>query len=283
MKEVVTEPLMMELDNVHDAIRLIQKNERGRQGRYRMLLIVKTKREREQESAYFQKIKEGLVKERTKDQIENDAALLIQKRLKGILARKRIDDLRQEEMVFLGMSRKPKKEPIDRMKDKMKERKEIQSSYMEQYIDAKLDVKGEIIDMEEDEIREQMLKERRDWIQEQKAQKGGKPPDDVKGFYDRVIVEEKDDEGDDEGEDAGPKGKGKKEEPKKGKGKKGPAAGDDDDEEKQTVKLGTTEIVQKFDEFYEDYNGLWADRDESDNYMQRFDRGMAHSEMLPVV
>ena len=42
MKEIVTEPLMMELDNVHDAIRLIQKNERGRQGRYRFLLIVKT-------------------------------------------------------------------------------------------------------------------------------------------------------------------------------------------------------------------------------------------------
>ena len=30
IKEIVTEPLMMELDNVHDAIRLIQKNERGR-------------------------------------------------------------------------------------------------------------------------------------------------------------------------------------------------------------------------------------------------------------
>jgi len=44
MREVVTEPLMMELDNVHDAIRLIQKNERGRQGRYRMLLIVKTRK-----------------------------------------------------------------------------------------------------------------------------------------------------------------------------------------------------------------------------------------------
>jgi hypothetical protein len=30
MKEIVTEPLSMELDNVHDAIRLLQKNERGR-------------------------------------------------------------------------------------------------------------------------------------------------------------------------------------------------------------------------------------------------------------
>jgi hypothetical protein len=137
---------------------------------------------------------------------------------------------------------------------------------MSEYVDAKSDVKGEIVDMEEDEIREQMLKERRDWIQEQKAQKGGKPPDDVKGFYDRVIVEDKDDEGDDEGEDAAPKGKGKKEEAKKGKGKKAAVGGDDDGDDKQVVKIGPSEIVQKFDEFYEDYNGIWADKDESENY-----------------
>lgn len=174
------------------------------------------------------------MKERTKDQMENDAALLIQRRLKGILARRRIDDIRQQEMEFLGMSRKPKTDPIERMKKTMDERKQIQKSYMAEYQDAKGDVKGEIIDMEEDEIREQMLKERRDWIQDQKKQKGGKPPEDVKGFYDRVIEEKKDGEdgegGDDEPEDApGPKGKGKKEEPKKGKGKK--AAGGDDDED----------------------------------------------------
>ena len=54
------------------------------------------------------KIREGLIKEPNKDQQETDAALFIQRHLKGILARKRIDDLRQEEMVFLGMSRKPK-------------------------------------------------------------------------------------------------------------------------------------------------------------------------------
>jgi hypothetical protein len=36
---------------------------------------------------------------------------------------------------------------------------------MNEYMDAKVDVKQEIVDMEEDEIREQMLKERRDWIQ----------------------------------------------------------------------------------------------------------------------
>lgn len=49
------------------------------------------------------------------------------------------------------------------------------------------------------------------------------------------------------------------------------------------MKIGPTEIIQKFDEFYEDYNKVWANKDESDNYKQHFDRPMAHDEMLPVV
>jgi len=50
------------------------------------------------------------------------------------------------------------------MKKTMEERKEIRNTNMTAYVDAKSDVKQEIIDMEEDEIRETMLKERRDWI-----------------------------------------------------------------------------------------------------------------------
>ncbi len=71
----------------------------------------------------FQKIKEGLIKEKSKDEMENDATLIIQRRMKGILARKRIDEIRQEEMVFLGMSRKPRKDPINRAKKTLDERK----------------------------------------------------------------------------------------------------------------------------------------------------------------
>ena len=271
MKEVVTEPLSMEIDNVHDAIRLIQKNERGRQGRWRMLFIVNTKRQEEQEREMFQKIKEGLIKEKSKDEMENEATLVIQRRMRGIIARKRIDEIRQEEMVFLGMSRKPRVDPINRAKKTMDERKQIQKSYMSEYLDAKNEVKGEIYEMEEDEIREGMLKERREWIQEVKATKGGKPPEDVKGFYERVKEEDKDGEGDDEGGEGGgaaeeAKGKGKKEEPKKGKGKKAAAGGDDDEDDKQVIKIGPSEVVQKFDEFYEDYNLIWSNKDEADNY-----------------
>lgn len=102
-----------------------------------MLLILKTKRQEELDRETFQKIKDGVMKERSKEQMENDAALLIQRRIKGILARKRIDEIRQEEMVFLGMSRKPRTEPISKMKQTMVERKQIQKSYMDEYVDAK--------------------------------------------------------------------------------------------------------------------------------------------------
>ncbi len=67
----------MEIDNVHDAIRLIQKNERGRQGRWRMLFIVNTKRQEDQEREMFLKIKEGLIKEKSKDEMENESTLVI--------------------------------------------------------------------------------------------------------------------------------------------------------------------------------------------------------------
>jgi hypothetical protein len=39
-------------------------------------------------------LKDGIVLGKNEDEKENEATLLIQKRLKGVLARKRIDDLR---------------------------------------------------------------------------------------------------------------------------------------------------------------------------------------------
>lgn len=41
--------------------------------------------------------------------------------------------------------------------------------------------------------------------------------------------------------------------------------------------------MQKFDEFYKDYNETWADRDETENYDQSYDRDMARKEVLPLV
>lgn len=132
-----------------------------------------------------------------------------------------------------------------------------------------------------------MLKDRRDWIQEYKALHANKPPTDLKEFYERfntetpLSPEEEELKKLQDEEDAKNKKKKKKEE-KKEKGKKKKKKGDgDDDEKKQVVKIGPSEVVQKFDEFYEDYNDVWANRDETENYQQQFDNDMAKDEVMP--
>ena len=117
---------------------------------------------------------------------------------------------------------------------------------------------------------EGMRKDRRDWITEQKEKNNNKIPDDIKGFHDRHKVEDalspEDEEAKKAEEEAGGK-KGKKEAKKeKGKKKKGKKGGGGDDGDAPIIKIGTSEIVQKFDESYDAYNDVWVSRDETDNY-----------------
>ena len=53
---------------------------------------------------------------------------------------------------------------------------------------------------------------------------------------------------------------GKKDAKGKGKGK-----GKGEEEKVATVEVGPTEVVSKFDAFYEDYENVWAKRDETAN------------------
>jgi hypothetical protein len=72
------------------------------------MLILKNLKQKKQENERNRLIREGLLKQPTTEELEHEASLFIQRRLRGILARKRIEEMRQEEMVFLGMARKPK-------------------------------------------------------------------------------------------------------------------------------------------------------------------------------
>ena len=65
----------------------------------------------------MREIKEGKIGDPQKgDNTENESCCFIQRRIRGILARKYVDRLREEEMEFLGMSRK-KKTPTELMND----------------------------------------------------------------------------------------------------------------------------------------------------------------------
>jgi hypothetical protein len=86
-------------------------------------------------------------------------------------------------MVFLGMQRKPKTEkelendnPVQEMKDTNEHRKQLQEDHMITFDFAKQELEDDIEDIEGVDIMENMLNERREWIQEQKAQTNGKVP-----------------------------------------------------------------------------------------------------------
>lgn len=120
-----------------------------------------------------------------------------------------------------------------------------------------------------------MLKQRRDWVQWYRTNFGGKVPDNLEKFYQKNNLEtplspEEEEKAKAE-EDDGKKKKGKEKAKKAGKGKKG-GGGDDDDGKDKLLKIGPTEVVQKFDEFYEDYTKEWANRDERENKEQQYDR-----------
>ena len=119
-----------------------------------------------------------------------------------------------------------------------------------------------------------MLKDRREWINEQRTNNLGKIPTDIKPFYDRFNTETplspEEEAAKKAAEEEGGGKKGKKEKKKEKKGKKGKKGkgGDADDGAPAKVLYGPTEVVQKFDEFYDGFNTDWVHRDETDNYKQ---------------
>ena len=64
----------------------------------------------------LRKIREGKFQEESKDLKEQKACVMLQKRMQGILARKQVDKMRNDEMEFLGMKRK-KKTPEELIND----------------------------------------------------------------------------------------------------------------------------------------------------------------------
>ena len=237
------------------------------------------------------KAKEGKIQRETNENRENNASLFIQKRVRGILARKYVERVRQDEMEFLGMVR-PKKtieqqrnDPIKRMEETRLERKMVQEANWKKYIDTKETLKEEIMENEGVDLMEFMLKDRREWINMKMETENGKIPDDITKFYERFNTEtplspEEEAQKKLEEEEAASKKKKKKGEKKK---KKGKGKDEDEDPTKGAAKLGTTEVTRKFEDQYKEFNDDWVTRDETDNYKQEHDIDLARREVMPVI
>ena len=180
-------------------------------------------------------------------------------------------------------------DPIKKMEDTRKERKLVQVNNWMRYNDAKTTLREEIEENQGVDIMEDMLQQRRDWINEYKQMHQNKIPEDIKPFYDRfntqapLSPEEEAAKKAEEDEAAAAKGKkkGAKKAAKKKKGKKGKKG--DGEEKLAVVKIGPTEVVTKFDNFYDEFNEDWINRDESGNQEQKHDEAKAREDVLPSI
>jgi len=287
-EEEVTEPFVYELDIVM-AIRQIQKNERGRQWRQRLLKIISIRRKALKEAETRRRIKEGL-EFASDEEKEKKAIIQVQKRLKGVIARARIAKMRQEELYFLGMAEKPKTEEEEkksaamRMKAIEATRKKVQREVHEEFSNAITESKEIVKTNEEFDMRDKMYDERMLWIIDYRRNNGGKLPKDAALFYKDKEVEKPKTEAELAEEDAkkGAKEKGKDKKPKEKKA--GKKKGEKKEPKKEYLWTGpTTDAVVQLQTATEKYVGTWEKKDETDKAFNKFDTEMIKEQVKPVV
>eukprot|EP00831_Metopus_contortus_P056257 TRINITY_DN47_c0_g1_i6.p2 TRINITY_DN47_c0_g1~~TRINITY_DN47_c0_g1_i6.p2 ORF type:complete len:392 (-),score=135.85 TRINITY_DN47_c0_g1_i6:1317-2492(-) len=263
-EEEVVEPFAYEIDIVM-AIRQIQKNERGRQWRTRLLKIIAITRKIFKDNEKKKRIKEGL-ELATDEEKEKKATLLTQKRLRGLLDRRKVNEMRQQELYFLGMSQKPKTEEEQKNSSsiKVKEieqmRKKIQKEIQEEYRNAIMSAKEEVKMNEEFDIKDRMYDERMLWIIDYRRDHAGKLPKGAEQFYKRENVEKPKTEAElaEEEAKAAAKKKGKGKGEKKPKEKKAKKKGEKKEPKKELLWTGpTTDVVMQLQEKTENYINVW--------------------------
>ena len=186
-EEVLEDKFILEA-NLETAIRIIQKNERGRQGiewalkfKYKKKEELKKKKQLQQNS------------EISDDNTREEATLVVQKYYRGYKSREFVDKLRQDEFQFLGMKKiendPTTKEEIDKFVKTKEYMKHIKSEHEKEYEEELIRQKELIKKNEGPDIKEQMLQQRREWIEKFRDMNDfQKLPTSVEEFYDRNDV-----------------------------------------------------------------------------------------------
>ena len=155
--------------SVQDALRIVIRNERGRQGLQRALARRKV---REEDAAMKRLASAGAAgaDAAVGDMDEETAAAMIQKVFRGKLARARATKARDDELVFLGM----KPPPTDRLhalesalNETTRMAKEEQREYVEAYVDAYGAVRARLEEEEGAEVKDRHTKAVMDWYMAQ--------------------------------------------------------------------------------------------------------------------
>ncbi|CAM9361889.1 unnamed protein product [Lampetra planeri] len=302
--ETVLEKMGMEDKQVKDekpmsleeAVRIVQVTERARQGRLRAKFMQEIRMEEERE----RKAKErGAV---TMD--ITVAAVIIQKMWKGFMQRRRTKREREEELIFLGMtfpSNLPKKSLAQVNAEKVESlRRLTQDEHETEYQQGIVSIKQKLLEVEGPDMKEAMQEQIRQWFIECRDATGKFPeyPDEEDGGSALIFAEktpeevaaelaakEAEQQNPKDKKKSGKKGKkGKNEKKEKGKNKgKGKKSKAGDEEEEEGWKMAPSNFLPTISEGHKTYTDVWQNRDESNNFSQKFNAELVKEEMRKKV
>eukprot|EP00899_Mesostigma_viride_P008882 jgi/Mesvir1/17996/Mv09337-RA.2 len=253
---------------LEEAIRVIQINERGRQGRERARIMKNIKEQQEAELRLQRMGGEGLSQE--------DAALRIQAAIRGFLARLHSKMIGNSELVFIGMKPPARSTVGDPMENEA------------EYNKAIVRIKKKVRDMEGQDMREVIQDKINAWFVEKRDVETGDYPDfpepDEGGS--KIILNPPPEEPPEESVDPRKK-KDAASTAKKGAEKPGakkPGAKDKKGaEEEKPPETMSRIFVQHIQNCLKDFVANWQDKDESDNFFQKHDPEMIKEAVRPVV
>ncbi|XP_036616441.1 IQ and AAA domain-containing protein 1-like [Trichosurus vulpecula] len=261
-----------------DAIMLIQRAERARQGRLRAKFMREIRKDEEFEG----RVRENKWFESNKDR----AALIIQKLWRGYLQRKRTRQERLLEMEFIGMIPSSKEADylatVKRAQNGEELRRQRQKEKELEYKEAMVELQKHLKDKEGPDIQEEMKEQIRQWFIECHDLTGQFPefPDEEIGgsqviFSDKTPQQVKTEM--DLMEEDTPKKKGKekpKEKEKKKKEKKGKNEKPRKGEEETMLKMAPSKFVPIINEGHEEYQIMWEAQEVPMHPDQSFDAEM---------
>merc|ERR1712139_168557 len=272
------DPFQVDL-TVEQAIKIIQKNERGRIGIQRAVMVSDWRRDAMRKEERQKKQSE---KAEGDDLLESQvlAATMIAAHWKRKVDRRRFLRMRDEEFQFLGMALPPTP-AIDQVAvatEIRERRKKWQTEADDAYEKGLAEELDWVKSKKGPDIKADLLEERRQWILDYRKTTGGFPAE-FEDFYRRFDeAEEEEEDADKAKEDK--KGKGKD---AKDKGKKKGKGGAAEEEEAEEHQAGTSELVKQFVEHINEYTEMWEERDESNNFEQKHDVELARKKVFPIV
>lgn len=296
-EDEIEDPYYLDL-NLDTALRCIQKNERGRQGRARVISVLNIFKEKARAEEKKNKLARA---EYVPDDQEGESAQIMQQVFRTFLSRVFVHQKRQSELEFLGMEMPElDDDSVQRREKVMADRRTKRIEYQNELEADAIRLKGLIDRNEGREIKEAMLEDRQKWIVEHMERSEGKLPTLVEDFYKRdelnkVLTSEEEAKKKLEEEEAAQKAKddkkkkkdkkgkeGKKEKGKKGKkGKKKEEDGDKGD--KNSKWFGPSPMTIQFQTGVSKYKEEWETKDESDNPLQKYDAELAKTVIRPEI